>query len=565
MKGKTILAVGILFMALLFMATHLPSAMAKEASPKYGGTITISGTGAEKSFKPAAIQAAGYNNMILEQLVIGDITVPESKWKFFGNTLPEQYSRGHLAESWEIPDNATLIFHLRKGIHWQNKPPVNGREFVADDVVYSYKYYADPKNNSGMPIILGNLKSIKALDKYTVEFKFDPPTVDMWWGATGERQLIFAPEEQKQFGEMTDLMTRVGTGPWMIKEAVPGTSFTYVKNPDYWGTDPRFPGNRLPYADTVKHLIIRDPATQIAALRVGKIDAIWQRPWVTWNKAEEIMKTNPELKHRQIFFQRMVYYALKNDVAPFSDIRVRKALSMAIDRQAIVNDYYKGHAYMGTVPFTNGWNDLFTPVEKLPEAIRELYDFNPEKAKKLLAEAGYPQGFKCELDVPSLDQDYQNIAQLTKGWLADIGVDVKINVLERGPFVSALLRHNYKNMISWHMGTDTPLLAISNFRDIGGKPNMYNWCRVNDPAYNQMVDKIAQTFDYDSRTKLLKEIDLYIKSQVWEISMPLSSFYIFWQPWIEGYWGQVGLSFVSSGDMYKYWWIDQDLKSKMGK
>jgi len=565
MRRRTILAAGTFLTALLLVASFLTDAAAKEPKPQYGGTITVLASVPGKSYKPADIQAAAYNNMILEQLAVGDITVAEDKWKFYSNTVPQQYSRGHLAESWEIPDNATIIFHLRKGIHWQNKPPVNGREFTADDVVYSYEYYADRKNSSGMPVLLKNLKSVKALDKYTVEFKFDPPTVDMWWGTTGERQFIFAPEEQKESGAMIDLTTRVGTGPWMIKEIVPDTSFTFVKNPDYWGKDPRFPGKKLPYADAVKYVIIRDPATQMAALRVGKIDAIWQRPWVTWNKAEEIIKTNPELKHRQIYFQRMVYYAMKNDKKPFSDVRVRQALSMAIDRNAIVNDYYKGHAYMGTVPLSNGWTDLFTPVEKLPPDIRELYAYNPEKAKKLLAEAGYPEGFSCEIDVPSLDQDYQNIAQLCKAWFADIGVDLQVNVLERGPFVSALLRHNYKDMISWHMGGDTPFLAVSSFRDIGGKPNMYNWCRVNDPVYNQMIEKIEQTFDDTERAELIKEIDRYIKSQVWEISMPLSSFYILWQPWIKGYWGQVGLSFLSSGDMYKYWWIDQKTKKKAGR
>lgn len=564
MKRSMILALVVFFITLCLFGTGLPHAVAKNSTPQYGGTITVVSHKLAESCQPARMVASRFNNMILEQLAVGDITVTEDKWKFYGNTLPPEYCRGHLAESWESPDNSTLIFQLRKGIHWQNKPPVNGREFTADDVVYSYRYYADPKSGSGMPIILKNMKSIKALDKYTVEFKFDPPTVDMWWGTTGYRQFIFSPEEHKKYPEMSDPMNRVGTGPWMIKEAVPGTSYTYVKNPDYWGTDPRYPGNKLPYADTVKYLTIRDPATQIAALRTGKIDAIWERPWVTWNKAEEIIQTNPELKYRQIFFQRYVYYAMKNDKKPFSDIRVRKALSMAIDRKAIVDDYYKGHAYMGTVAFSKGWTDLFTPVEKLPKEIRELYDYNPEKAKKLLAEAGYPKGFKCELAVHANYPDYQNLAQLCKEWFAAIGVDLQIKILERGPMISALLKHNYRDMICWHMGLDTPVLAVSLFRDLGDKPNIYNWNRVNDPTYNRMMDKIEQTFDDAERTRLLKEMDLYIKSQVWEISMPLSSFFIFWHPWIKGYWGQVGLSFVSSGEMYKYWWVDQDLKKKMG-
>lgn len=529
-----------------------------EGGPIYGGTLNIVAPSDIKSFSPATLYGVQPGNFIFEQLAIGDITVTEDQWPFYGNVTPKKYWMGVVAESWEQPDISTAIFNIRKGIRFQNLPPVNGRELTAEDVVATYEWYASPESESDMAIIQTNVKSIKALDKYTVEFKLDPPSVEMWNGLTSERQFILPKELLEDPEQLLDVMNQIGTGPYIIKEYVPGSSFTYEKNPDYWGTDARHPGNKLPYIDKVKQLIVPDGATRLAGLRSGKFDALYIREWVGWRDAEDLMKTNSDLNFREIFFERAVHFGLRNDVKPFDNAKVRQAMSMAIDRQSIVDDYYGGHAYYPTVPFAKGWADLFTPLEELPANLQKVYEYDPEGAKQLLAEAGYADGFKAVLQVPPVGRvaDYSNIAMLCQEWWADIGIEVEILTPEWGTFIGAIINHTYDNMTAWHMGINTALFSLGSYREIPGKTHMWNWSIVSDANYNEMYAKIATTFDDDARTELMREAGNYVKENVWHIDMPLSSFFIFWQPWLKGYWGQVGLTFYSTGDLIKYWWLD---------
>ena len=173
--------------------------------------------------------------------------------------------------------------HLRKGIHWQDKPPVNGREFTADDVVYHYhRLYGLDSDLTPSPdhVSLPEFKqliSVTAADKYTVVFKWkvsNPEYIMQSLLAPHPGQVFEAREAVEKWGDVSDWHHAIGTVPFILQDFVPGSSATVIRNPNYWGWDERYPQNKLPYVDTVKFLIIPDDDEALAAMRAGKVDLI---------------------------------------------------------------------------------------------------------------------------------------------------------------------------------------------------------------------------------------------------------------------------------------------------
>ena len=172
------------------------------------------------------------------------------------------YTNCHLAESWEFTEPRTYVVHLRKGIHWQNIPPVNGRELTSDDIAYHYhRMYGGghgfTERGTGAHYQFTPLESVTATDRYTVVFKWRARNQELIrdsmqaWGSLAS---IEAHEAVEKWGDLDDWHHAIGTGPFILKDFVPGSSATLVKNPNYWGHDEQNPQNQLPYIDTLKIL-----------------------------------------------------------------------------------------------------------------------------------------------------------------------------------------------------------------------------------------------------------------------------------------------------------------------
>ena len=206
---------------------------------------------------------------VIERPAILDWSIDRDVWNFASWYFPPEYFVPHLAESWEQPDPLTVILHVRKGVHWHDKPPMNGRELTADDFVYNFHRVTG--TGSGFTEtgqyteFLGYdvIESITATDKYTVEFKLkEDVTGRTWFGGLNIAQVIAAslysdiypPEVIEEHGDAKDWRTIVGTGPFMLTDYVLESSVTYEKNPNYWGNDPKYPENRLPYIDEMRVL-----------------------------------------------------------------------------------------------------------------------------------------------------------------------------------------------------------------------------------------------------------------------------------------------------------------------
>ena len=171
----------------------------------------------------------------------------------------------HLAERWEALDDTTYVFHLRHGVKWHNKPPVNGRELVADDVKFTFERFLSEKGNADRHL-LEAVDRIEVVDRYTVKFVLKEPYV--WLVevlATPRSMWIIAPEVVKQFGDLKKPESTIGTGPFLLERYEPNVKTVFTRNPDYFLKD-------QPYVDGVEWLVLEDESTGLAMYRTGQID-----------------------------------------------------------------------------------------------------------------------------------------------------------------------------------------------------------------------------------------------------------------------------------------------------
>ena len=340
-------------------------------------------------------------NGVLEKLGTVDWGIDRAEYDFAGLSAPLFVMTGQLAESWSQPDPLTIIVNVRQGVHWHDKPPMNGRELTAQDIEYNYHRlmglgsgFTEPTQFTQALKSL-SFESITATDESTVVFKLKQPhlnglaaIIDDWIA------FIYPPEVIKQYGDATDWKNLVGTGPFMLTDVVEGSSKTFIKNPDYWGTDEKYPENRLPYVDEIRGLLMPEAATYLAALRSGKLDyvGLGLGNIGSIDQAESLERTNPEIELRPVYTVTLAASGLNANNPPFDDIRVRQAMQMAINLEEINQAYFKGYA--DTTPhglIGDGGIGYHIPFDQWPEQLKNVFGYDPEGAEALLDAAGYPR------------------------------------------------------------------------------------------------------------------------------------------------------------------------------
>ena len=551
-------------------------------APEYGGTLNLaailpwdrehadpwSETGAYRLLRP-----------INQDLGQGDWAIDRDVLSYsFVEPAADQFA-GALAESWEIStDGLTYTFNIRKGVRFQDKPPVNGREVTADDILFGWQRYlglGEFTEDGPTPFVSQNtgfmkqLESITAPDKYTFVVNVNEPELGMLVALLKTRPNPYlhplAPEVLKEFDDLQEQESHIGTGPFMWTDWSRGTSLTYVRHADYWGYDEKYPENRLPYVDELKVLFIGEPETRMAAMRTGKIDMIdvgfssWDK-W-TMEVAEDLQKTNPEVVVWPAASRSNFALAVNTQKPPFDDISVRRAMQMALDLPTIVATYFNGYAD-ATPQGMTGANLIgyMVPFERWPEEIKGYFTYDPAGAEALLDAAGYPRGadgirLKTRLNNNIKMTDYMLIA--IEYWKA-IGVDV-----EAAPTTTyeefAIIKRDftYEGMIRDHAGFQGNRNAV--------KQNHYSTSRnpsnVQDPVYDAMIDRLNAATTYEEVRKLTREADMYGIEQHWTIWGPMALNANVNQPWIIGFNGEDSYQI----GVYARIWIDQEMKAAMGR
>ena len=543
-------------------------------APQYGGTITI-GRGDEPDGPDAVVSgpwATAYVSGVSEKLAIADWATPRDKFDFQFLNVPTN-TRGALAESWSQPDPRTYIVNVRQGVRWHDKPPMNGRELTAQDVEFNYHRITGMGSGFTEPSeFVANLnlpfESITATDDSTVVFTLKELNLGAIGGILdGAIAWIYPPEVIREHGDVTEWRSLVGTGPIMLTDWVEGSSVTWDKNPDYWGYDEKYPENRLPYVDQLKVLFVPEVATRLAALRIGRIDYIgpYQGSAIgTLEQVENLDRTDPELVIHPITTRSNNAIGMNVQLSPFDDIRVRKALQMAINLEEINRAFYGGRSDMTPQGSLNrSFSEIVTQFEDWPEDVKNVFDYDPEGAEALLDEAGYPRGadgirFKTELLWSAVRP--LSYAELLASYWKRIGVDVEIDVAEGA---SGVARRNDRDfeMISAEAAIKwDPIVAVGRLTP----PQGWNSSNVDDQWYTATVEAARAATTLEEQHRMVGELNQYGIEKFWSIWGGIAPTYAVAQPWLIGYNGELELGWAQANSVFTRLWIDQDLKQAMG-
>jgi peptide/nickel transport system substrate-binding protein len=487
----------------------------------------------------------------------------------------------NLAESWEMPKQGVWILNIRPGVHFAQTPfpasaITNGRELTAKDVVDSYNWQVNEMQKSWIWVSQPAIARASSMNQtgpmqVTVKTPVDYLTSWTWIIQGAGYHRVYATDVERKLnhqliyqGEGWPYQEYIGTGPWITTEIVAGSSITQVKNKNYWGTDPVGPGkgNQVPYIDSIKTLYVVDRSTQLAALRVGKIDLLGSFTRDEWKRELEITprykwsSTMSDTTQNRVFFMRTD----KKD-KPFSDIRVRQALMMATDFNSLKDQYYSGAAEIDVWPLNSNFKaTAYSPLSEMPKEVQDLYAYDPDKAKALLKEAGYPNGFKTSVVVTNVGNDVDDVSIFKAMW-AKAGVDLVLDIKESSTYNTIQATKNFDEMLYRFNYSNFPQDFYFTSRR-GGSSN--NLSFINDPPGSDKTieDAFAKTdaammVDMPTVYKVMKDLRPYIMQSAAVIPRPTPFTYNVWNPWLKNYYG-----FASTD--YKYHWIDQDLKKSMG-
>ncbi len=281
---------------------------------------------------------------------------------------------------------------------------------------------------------------------------------------------------------------------------------------------------------------------------------------VGWEDAEGLMITNPELEYLEQLTESGTLISMRTDKPelPYQDRNVRRALTMAINQQELVDDLCRGHADILPFPILDipEFSDMFIPLEELPAEASELFQYHPEKAKQLLADAGYPQGFTAEIVTTAASVD---LLSVIKAYWAEIDVDLTLNVVESGVWTSVSYGHSYEHMTVGSRSSTVPF-RFNSF----GTGQLPNFNIVDDPPIEEAIAGIfAKYFSTSERNQAYKELIPYLITEANYIMLPAANYFRFWQPWVKTYHGAYQVGYADYESSLYYIWYDQDLKEEI--
>jgi peptide/nickel transport system substrate-binding protein len=306
-------------------------------------------------------------------------------------------------------------------------------------------------------------------------------------------------------------------------------------------------------------LIVPDSATYWAAFRTGKIDGAGG----VYTDVKEFL-TNPDVKHTEYINDYCYVMFMRTDKAdsPFSKKEVRQALTMAVDYNKIINEYYEGKATLLCWPISplKEFKGAFYPFDELPANIKELFSHNVTKAKELLANAGYPTGFDCKVVCYNSAPTTDNLSQYVKMW-ADIGVKLTLDAKDYATYTTRGRTRNYDDLIYYY---DSGVWG--KFLNVQGV-SQYNLSYINQPLYNDAFVKAGELFGFDevALAALHKSIELDVLENCWAIPTPNAYSYVVWWPWVKNWNGELYVGYYSYPLYMKYRWQDVALKQQMSQ
>lgn len=539
--------------------------------PQYGGTATIYYPKFYNYFDPSMMDEYQFS-FWYETLWVIDwgLNDPET-YNFGPGQVPMEYMAGQLATDTGVFDEAagTLTVTLRDNVYFQEGAPYNGRQFVAEDVVWSYSRllglngYTKVETEYDWASTLNMLAGVEATDEHTVVFTFNEGMAN----TIALTQLLNAkvniggPEwDELSETEKADWHNAKGTGPYILTDYVPDNSMTFTRNENYYGVDERHPENKLPYIDTINLVYIADSSQILTQAQAGQLD------WFGEN-GKDVLSLD-QISQLTAADVGTVYpftsgspsaIALKVGQEPFSEIRVRQAMQLAIDLEAI--NTFLGNT--GEVVVPGLWSTAlsWSTVDEWPDDLKAQFTTktadlaaNQEKARQLLADAGYADGFTFEVELdPTTNLE---LFQVAASYLQQIGITMEISVAAE---MMEAVQHSQdytdpRQSAGFGGGFGEYNLAFM-MTGNGAMPNAYGH---DDAEYLEKLDAMGKATSAEEQASLAEELDQYFPAQHWAILVAgVQPNYDFMSNRIGGYSGE---KIYYKGNMRTFWarlWINE--------
>jgi peptide/nickel transport system substrate-binding protein len=420
-------------------------------------------------------------------------------------------------------DGKVYTIKLRRGVRWEARPPVNGREVVASDVKYTMERALSKSPAAERP---GQVERVETLDPHTVRLHLGDAFAPFLHNLAEPWSAILPPEVEDKFGDFKAAESLIGCGPFVLERYEPGVKAVFARNPTYYD-------QRLPYLDKVEWLFIKDRSTQLSLFRAGQVDIPFYDARIP--RADVVSFRRSNHGYPVMFWDGLAVrtLAMRTDRPPFSDVRVRRALSLGVDRKKWVAEHLDGQGYEDHGPVPSSMREWKLPARDLGEGARYL-DHNPALARKLLADAGFAGGLKVRCtNWPGYGPEYVEDVELLASNLRQIGVDLQIVNEEYGQYVRGSLLGRFDE-VTWGPSpvlTEVDGYLYNFFRS--GQPT--NRSHVTDTQLDVLLEAQRRYTSRSSRKKVIDDIQRHAAAQVYYVYTPYPKSVSSWSPRVKNY------------------------------
>lgn len=443
----------------------------------------------------------------------------------------------NIAESWEQASNTQIVFKIDPAATWTEREPLGGRAITSADVKYTFERILGlPAPFAGQYAMVGEMETP---DDQTLVMNLTEPSAPIFNFLGHYYSQIIAPEVVEQFGDLSSVESAkaLGSGPFELADWQPGSGMTVKKRGNYWGEGP--------YLDEIVQVARPDANASLAAFRAGERHL----GSLTDENMESFISGRPDI----VAYRNLSVVAwginFRLDQPVTEDERFRHAMSMAIDRQGWLDAVHHGHGTIDNGPIQALWSDWRLPPDQLGEGSK-YYEYNPDEARKLLDAMGL-ENFESDF-YPYRGQEQS--AELLADFLAPIGVNLNIIMLEYGAYVGAVMNSNptYDGMS--HLGVrfmgDPDEMLWDMHHSTGSK----NFSKVRDTALEEMLVKQRQELDVDARKEVVNDIQRHLATKQYYVYQPSNTGISAWQPEVANYRPHVSYDI---GNNMRNVWLDR--------
>ena len=551
------------------------------SAPEYGGSLTfVSSADFDRRYDAyiGGPGASAFQSLNLEKLAHVNWAIDRDSYPFGGKPPPVWAMKGALAESWETPDDTTIIVKIRPGVYWHDKAPVNGRELTANDVEHTFQRMlgnkltgsefsdAEPSPGAGS---LGKVpwESVEATDNSTVVFKLTEPM--FWalrWTLDWYSAVIQPPELLEEYGDDWDWNEVVGTGPYMMVDLVPEVSATWNKNPNYWGYDEKYPENPLPYIDEVKGVRMTEHSTILAALRTANVDFSGFPLGVAFTNVDIVQgleRTNPELVAKPAYIVSADSFLVNKDKPPLDDVRVRHALQMALDLETMNDTHYEGLAewFPPRARVAPEFEGYYTPYEEWSAELKGYYTYDPAGAEALLDAAGYPRGddgFRFKLTYVTYLSN-PTWGEFSAAYWREVGIDIEILTPDVAEYAETNKAREF-HLRKYTAGNRADPKWEMSYLYSGKYPTP----PLGDAQFDALYESMLVAPTLEERQAIVTEMEDRLIEQHFIIWGPLAPAYNIRQPWVTGWEVERTFGAGHALGVFSRGWIDSELKKSSG-